>query len=69
MTDIGGNDGDDDDDEVTTSIQCDAPGCGKWYDAMDLDPPLALDVNEIASQYDVWHCDECKKLFDYYEIL
>ena len=44
--------------EVITSIQCEAPGCGKWYDAMDLEPPL--DINQIESQYEVWHCEQCK---------
>lgn len=48
-----------DEDELTTSIQCDAPGCGKWYDADDIDD-LALDIHQIVSQYEVWHCEHCK---------
>jgi len=43
-----------DDDEFM--IQCDAPGCGKWYDAIDLNPPLDPIT---ASQYEIWHCDHC----------
>lgn len=45
---------DDDDDQFM--IQCDAPGCGKWFDAIDLDPPLD---ESTASQYEIWHCEHC----------
>mmetsp|Transcript_9987 Transcript_9987/g.18191 ORF Transcript_9987/g.18191 Transcript_9987/m.18191 type:complete len:549 (+) Transcript_9987:273-1919(+) len=37
-------------------IQCDAPGCGKWFDAIDLTPPLS---SQTASQYETWHCEHC----------
>eukprot|EP00571_Detonula_confervacea_P002375 CAMPEP_0172313814 /NCGR_PEP_ID=MMETSP1058-20130122/21029_1 /TAXON_ID=83371 /ORGANISM="Detonula confervacea, Strain CCMP 353" /LENGTH=544 /DNA_ID=CAMNT_0013027527 /DNA_START=10 /DNA_END=1644 /DNA_ORIENTATION=- len=45
-----------DDDDFIQWIQCDAPGCGKWFDAIELDPPL--DPN-TASQYEIWHCEHC----------
>mmetsp|Transcript_37093 Transcript_37093/g.66821 ORF Transcript_37093/g.66821 Transcript_37093/m.66821 type:complete len:549 (-) Transcript_37093:289-1935(-) len=44
----------DEDDEFM--IQCDAPGCGKWYDVIDLNPPLDPIT---ASQYEIWHCEHC----------
>ncbi|KAL7524784.1 hypothetical protein ACHAXR_000711, partial [Thalassiosira sp. AJA248-18] len=37
-------------------IQCDAPNCGKWFDVIDLDPPLDP---HTASQYELWHCEHC----------
>ena len=68
------DDGDERDEEEleeadTTHIQCDAPGCGRWYsggdddndddDDDDDDGPLPLPPGELASLYEVWHCPSC----------
>ena len=55
----------------TTHIQCDAPGCGRWYSGGDNDDdddydddndgngPLPLPPGELAFLYEVWHCPLC----------